>query len=277
MSSIAVLITCHNRKEKTIKCLHALFNQIGLDLEFKVEVFLVDDGCTDGTSDSIRLLFPKVRIIKGDGNLYWNRGMHLAWSMAASAKEFDYYLWLNDDTNLYDIALLSMLKSAVITKNISAICGSTYSQGSQMVSYGGNSKSGKILAPNGQLQEVFSFNGNVVLIPKYIFSKIGNLDKKFPHAIGDFDYSLRIRKEKLKSFITENFIGTCERDIKIPRYYSPEFSLNKRLNYLYSPNAYCHPYYYFIFELRHYGIITSIKHFLTIHLRLLFPKIWLIK
>jgi hypothetical protein len=29
--------------------------------------------------------------------IYGIRGMRLAWDIASSAKEFDYYLWLNDD------------------------------------------------------------------------------------------------------------------------------------------------------------------------------------
>ena len=191
-SSISVLITCHNRKEKTLQCLKALFCQKGLGDFYQIEVFLVDDGCTDGTPEAIRLDFPQVRIIQGNGKLYWNRGMHLAWETAAATKDFDYYLWLNDDTFLYKDALLNILNSADKTNNISAICGSTISKELNIISYGGDSEKLRVLIPNGNLQEVFSFNGNVLLIPKFVFLKVGNLDNRFPHAIGDFDYALRI-------------------------------------------------------------------------------------
>lgn len=277
MTLLAVLITCHNRKEKTIKCLDLLFNQCGLDIDYSIEVFLVDDGSTDGTSDAIRDQFPIVNIIQGTGNLYWNRGMHLSWETASTLKDYDYYLWLNDDTFLYDNAILNLIDGSTKTNKQSAICGSTFSLELQKISYGGNSKNGNLLLPNGELQEVFTFNGNVVLIPKFVFLNVGNLDKTFPHAIGDFDYALRIKKAHLKSFILGDYIGTCEGSDNFPIWCSENVPFRFRLTNLYSPLGNSHPYYYFIFELKHYGLSTAIKHFITIHLRIIFPKLWIKK
>ena len=48
--NIAVLITCYNRKDKTLLCLESLFKQQGLGIDFSLAVFLVDDGSTDGTA-----------------------------------------------------------------------------------------------------------------------------------------------------------------------------------------------------------------------------------
>ncbi len=277
MPLLAILITCHNRKDKTIKCLHLLFNQSGLDKDFIIEVFLVDDCSTDGTSDAIREQFPDVNIIYGNGNLYWNRSMYLAWTIASAKKDYDYYMWLNDDTFLYQNALQNLISSALKTQNESAICGSTFSLEFNKISYGGYSKKGILFIPNGELQEIYTFNGNVILIPKFVFLKVGFLNKCYPHAIGDFDYALSIRKVHLKSFILGDYVGTCEGSDKLPIWCSHNVSFKNRLANLYSPLGNSHPYYYFIFSLKHYGIITAIKHFLTIHLRLLFPKIWIIK
>ena len=69
MINIAVLITCHNRKQKTIKCLQALFNQSHIE-NVKLKVFLVDDGSIDGTKQAINELFPDVTVIEGTGNLF---------------------------------------------------------------------------------------------------------------------------------------------------------------------------------------------------------------
>jgi GT2 family glycosyltransferase len=204
--TIAVLLTCHNRKDKTIECLTALYTQAGLGELYTIEVFLVDDASTDGTGEAIKNQFPKVNIILGNGNLFWNRGMHLAWKTAIAIKDFDYYLWLNDDTFLFENAINNMLEVAEETQNQAAICGSTFSLENKKISYGGNSKQGALLIPNGSLQETFSFNGNVVLVPKFVYDKVGILDPRFPHAIGDFEYALRIRKNKLKSFISNDFV-----------------------------------------------------------------------
>ncbi len=274
LPTIAVLITCHNRKDKTIMCLSHLYFQKGLNENFQMEVFLVDDGSTDGTSEAIQVEFPDVNVIQGNGNLYWNRGMRLAWETAASSKELDYYLWLNDDTFLFEDALINLIDSARSKYNQTAIIGNTISDQKKVISYGGNTIDGKRIIPNGQLQEAYSFNGNVVLIPKFVFQIVGLLDKRYPHAIGDFDYGLRMRGFNLKSYVTKDFVGSCEENEKLPIWCCHSVSLKNRIKNLYSPLGNSHPYYYFLFERIHYGILTAIKHFLTIHLRLFFPRLW---
>ena len=74
-------------------------------------VFLVDDGCTDGTGGAVKREFPSVNVILGDGTLYWNQGMRLAWKCAYLAGDWDAYLWLNDDSMLLDNALATMIET----------------------------------------------------------------------------------------------------------------------------------------------------------------------
>lgn len=45
---IAVLMTCHNRRETTLKCLSSLYDQ-ALPSGVTFKTYLVDDGCADGT------------------------------------------------------------------------------------------------------------------------------------------------------------------------------------------------------------------------------------
>lgn len=274
IATIAVLITCHNRKLKTLQCLKNLFEQVGLGQDFNIEVFLVDDASTDGTGNAVKEAFPDVNIIQGDGNLYWNRGMHKAWTVAASKKDFDYYLWLNDDTFLFKDAIINLLEATKSKQNKAVVCGCIFSKELQKISYGGNSKEGKLLSPNGLLQETYTFNGNVVLVSKLIYHKVGLLDSRFPHAIGDYEYALRIRKNNLKSFVTKDFIGNCDGSDKLPDWCSPSLPLIKRIKSLYSPLGNSHPYYFFLFEKEYYGYLLAIKHLISIHIRLLFPQLW---
>lgn len=81
-ANIAVLLTVHDRKNKTLRCLENLYKQV-LPNYLRLDIYLTDDGCTDGTPEAIKRQFPKVHIIKGDGNLFWNRGMYRAWEEAA--------------------------------------------------------------------------------------------------------------------------------------------------------------------------------------------------
>jgi len=107
---IAVLITCHNRKPKTLACLTALFNQTPPS-SATTDVYLVDDGSTDGTAEEVHQAYPQVKILQGDGSLFWNGGMRKAFSEALKY-DYDYYLWLNDDTILYPEAIASLLTTS---------------------------------------------------------------------------------------------------------------------------------------------------------------------
>ena len=49
MKRIAVLLTVYNRRDKTLYCLDRLYHQENMD-NYKVDVFLTDDGSTDVTS-----------------------------------------------------------------------------------------------------------------------------------------------------------------------------------------------------------------------------------
>lgn len=269
--NIAVLLTCHNRKNKTVECLYALHAQQGLNINYNLEVFLVDDNSTDGTAKQITVQFPKVKIINGNGNLYWNRGMYLAWKTASAEKNFDYYLWLNDDTFLFSNAL-NLLLLAKSENNI--IAGATKSINSQLVTYGGFANTNLQLVPNGGLQECNHINGNCVLIPKAVFNLLGNLDPIFHHALGDFDYGLRARKQGIKLLLTSDFVGTCETHSTIPQWRSTSVNILKRFKFLYSPTSGCHPPQYFVFDKRHNGLGIAVLHFISIHLRAVMPGLW---
>ena len=68
---IAVLLTCFNRKEKTLACLDALFKQ-ALPADVDILAYLVDDASTDGTSEAVRQTYPQVKIFSCHGNLFGN-------------------------------------------------------------------------------------------------------------------------------------------------------------------------------------------------------------
>ena len=60
--TLAVLITCHNRKDTTLSCLGRLFS-----IRKDIDVYCVDDSSADGTAEAIRDGFPQVNLISGDG------------------------------------------------------------------------------------------------------------------------------------------------------------------------------------------------------------------
>jgi GT2 family glycosyltransferase len=232
--SIAVLMTCHNRVQTTLACLEALFDAI-LPSEFVLEVFLVDDLSPDETGKIVKDKYPQINVIQGTGNLFWAKGMRLAWKEATLHKEFDYYMWLNDDTILYKNAIQELIdvnhKYKFINKvNITfGFCCSP--KNPEVTTYGALFNRTKLI-PNGNIQLGNLINGNVVLVPNEVYKKIGILSKKYTHGIADYDYSMRASKEGVDCVGTRIFVAECERNIE---YFSDKSkSIFSRLRRIYT-------------------------------------------
>jgi len=58
-----------------------------------------------------------------------------------------------------------------------------------------------LIVPNGQLYKSGLINGNIVLIPKQVYEKVGMKDPVFQHAIGDSDYGYRVIEAGLKNYV----------------------------------------------------------------------------
>ena len=282
MKAIAVLLTVHNRKEKTLQCLRCLYQQLPID-GYELDVYLTDDGCIDGTPEAIREEFPEVKIINGNGSLFWNRGMYAAWAKAEQTADYDYYLWLNDDTFLFKNAIRILLASMIKCDNKGIIVGATCSKdNSELITYGGyevqnqrktfRNTNTNILKPSGELQRCDIFNGNVVIIPHYIFNILGKNDPHFLHSLGDFDYALRAKENLLKSFVATHFIGTCEKHTEIPKWRNGNIPLTLRIKSFFSPIG-CQLGDLFYYECHHRGFFVASFHCICNIVRLFFPNI----
>lgn len=238
MKNVAVLLTCHNRKSKTLLCLDKFYEAENLD-NYNFDIYLTDDGSTDGTKESVEELYPDINIIMGDGSLFWNKGMRLAWRTAASKKNYDFYLWLNDDTNLDTDALYEIFDSYYIFLNsekkeciVVSACRNT--EGEETFSYGLRNNHVKII-PNGKIQTGNMMNGNFVLIPKEIFEKTGFLSENYTHAMGDYDYGLRTIENNFELITTKKYIATCSLNDGVPGWCDPQNKFSKRWRFLNSP------------------------------------------
>jgi GT2 family glycosyltransferase len=198
--SVAVLMTCFNRRDKTIAALTALRQAATNAIKYKV--FLVDDGSTDGTGNAVSKEFPEANIIKGNGNLYWNRGLRLAWCHGCKLNP-TFYLWLNDDVVLREGSLAKLIEhyKQVYTEYGPRIIivGRTISPSTGRTTYGGYVRASRLsrlsfrhLIEGETLCE--TMNGNCVLIPAAAVHDVGLNCERYSHAFGDIDYGLRARR-----------------------------------------------------------------------------------
>lgn len=217
---LAALLTCYNRSAKTLASLTALFNQEH-NRELTIDVYLVDDGSTDDTAKVVSTHYPQVKIIPGTGNLFWNGGMRLAFAQALQ-HDYDYYLWLNDDTILYPKALDTLLATAEIQQQKQTcpiITGSTCDLVTQNLTYGGVVRRSmwrplkfELVQPTPEIQGCDTMNGNCVLLPRSVVQIVGNLDPAFTHYAGDWDYGLRATKQGCTVWIAPGYVGTCSQN-----------------------------------------------------------------
>lgn len=222
---ISVCCTCHNRREKTIRCIESLFNQKGIDDgKFELKVFLCDDGSTDNTVIDIRKKFPKVNIINGSGNLFWARGMEKAFS-EAKQHETDFYLMVNDDVEFYYDMLENVYaayQSAKSKFDKVAVVGSIKDPITGEWSYGGKKWKLRLcrdvkttVYPQEPYAECELANWNCFFMPVSLANEVGNIEKIYEHAMADYDYSIRILKCGGHIVTSGKYVGTCSRnDIK---------------------------------------------------------------
>ena len=271
----AVLLTVFNRKDKTLQCLSRLFDQLPVE-DLQIDVFLTEDGCTDGTAEAVESLFPSVHILEGSGELFWNRGMLMAWKAATETRNYDAYIWLNDDTYVYVDMLVSLTQAMKQTSERAILVGATEDAAHSKLTYGGRLSEGTIPIPSVELAPVDYFNGNIVLVPQFVFRQLGYIDGYFTHSKGDYDYGLRAKKAGLQIYQIGKVLGECDEHPTFDKWCDPNVPFAQRWKLLNRPNG-MPPRETFYFEKRHYGIIVACFHYLTVHIRCFFPKWWIWK
>lgn len=246
MPTFAVLYTCFNRKTKTISSLKALYSAYeNFNEDWKMDIYLTDDGSTDGTSIAVRERFPEVHILKGSGELYWAGGMRNSWTHALK-KGYDAYLLLNDDTNIK-----SDLFSKIIDTNDFSYknhdrngiyVGATMDSDSRKISYGGYNFKNRFLATtimlpvNNNIPQLCELgNANIMWVPSNIVEEIGILSKGYIHGMADYDYTLKAVEKDIPVWLIPGISGECVNDHSNPYDKFMNLNFKDRIKMLYSP------------------------------------------
>ncbi|WNZ47636.1 glycosyltransferase family 2 protein [Leptolyngbya boryana CZ1] len=244
---LAILLTCYNRREQTLDCLKASHQQ-ALPSNMQVDHYLVDDGCTDGTSNAVFSDYPDVKILMGSGDLFWNGGMRLAFAEAIKS-DYDFYLWLNDDTILYPEAITTLLQTywqmSQNNDGFMVVVGSTKDENTGKFSYGGLVRRSwwhplrfAAVHPEQGAKPCLTMNGNCVLIPRRTVKQVGNLEQSYSHTMGDLDYGLRVSYSGGKVWVSPNYVGTCNSNpLRHPDWYKARLNLRKRWTIINSPKG----------------------------------------
>lgn len=178
------------------------------------DLYIVDGGSSDGTSELLRNLckeFPNVFLFLKE-DFYWAESMRLAWEIARRNQKYDGFLLLNDDLQIENKRIIEFLEELTRFRNFEIQVGQCQDDSRKNVTYGGLAKKSaksKLHFRIAQSEdELVTFNGNFVFVPKGVVSKIGILSKRFRHSFADIDYGLRASKRDIPIRLIPNPVGT---------------------------------------------------------------------
>jgi GT2 family glycosyltransferase len=203
-ASVGIVIPVFNRLELTIKCIESL-NKIAYP---NFTIIIVDDASTDGTCKHIESNYPNIKIVKGDGNLWYSGGMNAGIREALDLK-MDYILFLNNDNTVNPDFLDHLIKAASDSPK-TIICSLVYYEDNKSsVRFGGGriSKiSGLAMAysrheiqiyTNEDLLYTTEYAGGMgVLVHSAHMKDIGMLDDRYFPMCGDHELWLRAIRNK---------------------------------------------------------------------------------
>ena len=209
-----VLVACHNRRDLTVQAITTFAgaaSAAGASADFVV----FDDGSTDGTAEALDGLDLHVTRIVGDGSAFWSRSMAEAESHVLHTCDDDgYVVWLNDDVDL-DRDFLEVALQAAKKFPFAVLVGAMRDPETGRVTYSGLRRGGLHplnivrVEPNGTLQAVDTFNGNLVFVPMKLARALGGIDGSLPHYGADIDYGFRVRERGPEILLLPRIVGSC--------------------------------------------------------------------
>lgn len=270
---IAVLLTTYNRSAYTVKCIESL-SLANSNLDFRFVV--TDDNSSDDTVERLKELPAKIKILKGNGNLFWNGGMRKSINYAIrSCDKFDYCLLINDDVVFYKDAISKMVKR-LDESGADVIVGATKDDNGRM-SYGAVIKTSNLFAkfthlePTNEYEQCDTFNCNCVLLKSSAFKNAGNLDPNYTHSMGDYDYGMHIRNLGMTIIGSDEYVGHCNDNDDNGTWHDTTLSRKKRIELKEGPKGL--PYKdWFHFVKKNYGFLPAVYHSITPYGRILLKK-----
>jgi len=180
------------------------------------DLYVVDGGSSDGTPELLKTLckeFPNIFLFLQE-DYYWAESMRLAWEIASRKQSYDGFLLLNDDLQIENKRIVEFLEELTHFRNFEIQVGQCQDDLRANITYGGLAKK----SAKSQLHfriaqsedELVTFNGNFVFVPKEVVSKIGILSKRFRHSFADIDYGLRATKRDIPIRLIPNPVGTTK-------------------------------------------------------------------
>ena len=128
---LSIVLVCWNNKSYLDPCLKSLYES---NLKYSFDIFVVDNGSTDGSQQMLQEKYPEVKIIQNSGNV----GLGKASNQGIEASNGRYILLLNNDTIVNGPSFDAMVKFLDDNPRTGAV-------------------GGKLLNPDGTIQACYNY------------------------------------------------------------------------------------------------------------------------
>jgi len=215
---ISIIIVTWNVKDFLKQCLFSVFKETK---DIQIEVFVVDNASTDGTSEMVKEQFPQARLITAEKNLGYTKANNLAIRTILNEGKSDFFLLLNSDTVLKNNAVDQMASYLIKNPDVGAVSPAlilpdgkfqTGTTGFLPTAWTGfayffflfklfpkKTKSFFIepsyFSKKGNIVSVDWMSGACIMLRKETIEKTGLMDEKYFIYADDLDWGKRIKKE----------------------------------------------------------------------------------
>lgn len=214
MSKLAIIIPTFNRKTYLYNILIDFKNQDYINC---YKVIVVVDGSNDGTIEMLKLDFPNVSIVEGNGNWWWTKSINEGLKYALKNK-FSEFLLMNDDTSVETFFLTNLLKLYNSNSNRGVLGAISITKEVPFrIFYSGTKRVNWFFAKHYKYHKLFEkYNNTISGIHKTVFipgrgmlfdlnvlNEIGYLnEEQFPQYYSDFDFSYSAYKKGIPTNIS---------------------------------------------------------------------------
>ncbi|MFE9458400.1 glycosyltransferase family 2 protein [Streptomyces californicus] len=222
---LAVLMTSHDRRARTLSALRALEEQRGLPAGTTLGVHLVDTGSTDGTPEAVRLRHPAVEVMSVGADVARAQALRIASRNSRSggggggaagstpggpSHAWTHQLWLDDRVVLLPGALANLLCTARAGGSHTVVVGAVRNAYGDTVYSGRRGRALTLVEPAGHRAEPCdTYDGRVVLVPRAVYDLVGDPDKVFRHRMGDYDHGRRAHRAGVSALVSPGHVGEC--------------------------------------------------------------------
>ena len=208
MKKAAIIVVNWNGRKFLKNCFNSVFKQTYKNFE----VYFVDNGSVDDSSNYVKTYFPKVNIIQLDRNYGFAKGNNEGIRESFKDKKVEYIVCLNNDTIVDKNWLKELVKTAEKDKKIGAVGSKILffydknkinSLGIIPLKNGNALNLSKNMESNKFEEEIKIFGpcGASALYKRNALDKIGLFDEKYFCYLEDVDLAWRINLAGYKSIL----------------------------------------------------------------------------